>query len=607
MYNDAYNEANNILRYKKDYDEYSKQGKTDLANAAAKKAQNSYNYLNENGYDDVANYFKNNGYSNSKNYFESFFGVKPNQYDAKSVKNKIVNLKNLYQTAADNGDKDAAERYASAAQGLYGQMYRNGDGIAAENLKNRDYNQASDYVKTYYNTLGKTAIRPYLYSKGAEYGLSQKDIDNAISYNSDTGEISLGGKNIGRADAYSDGTSYWDTGKLDAEWDDYVNRTGMAKPLDKMSNEMWQRYNKDYIEQRDRIANENPYTNDIGKSILAKYDLSAFNAGNNAAAAGAASNGGNIDSFSAANAMRNQAAMISQGQQAALDAHNSRVDKLNELIGNYAKNADTVFNESETAKNNKVSRDTAIMDTTGKVLDEYTYSDNPFLNDDGSLVDENINYKEIMENARKRLETESNADEKERLNALINYASQARQIKLGNKYNSDGRYSQWNDGDYVFNRPDTYKTWERKQQTNDLNTTLNGQIEQTKLSEQGATDRTNSTNNANVQMNKYNTDSTERINQANNNATKNLYEQGYLATDSGSGSGTKGNTITKSDIEKAVFAIQGSLPGALETDSEGNYTTKNEYKQKVIDKILSMGYSDEQCRQIVAQLGFTVD
>ncbi len=40
---------------------------------------------------------------------------------------------------------------------------------------------------------------------------------------------------------------------------------------------------------------------------------------------GTASNGGNVDSYSAANAMRQQAALYSQAQQNVLDAYNAKV------------------------------------------------------------------------------------------------------------------------------------------------------------------------------------------------------------------------------------------------------------------------------------------
>ena len=61
---------------------------------------------------------------------------------------------------------------------------------------------------------------------------------------------------------------------------------------------------------------------------MGKYDLSAMQGRDNAAASAAASNGGNIDSYAAANAMRQQAALTREGMQTAhklgLEAYNAR-------------------------------------------------------------------------------------------------------------------------------------------------------------------------------------------------------------------------------------------------------------------------------------------
>ena len=56
------------------------------------------------------------------------------------------------------------------------------------------------------------------------------------------------------------------------------------------------------------------------EGIMAQYKLGGANAANNAYAQGAANNGGNIDSYAAANANRQQLAFTTAGQQAALQA-----------------------------------------------------------------------------------------------------------------------------------------------------------------------------------------------------------------------------------------------------------------------------------------------
>lgn len=82
--------------------------------------------------------------------------------------------------------------------------------------------------------------------------------------------------------------------------------------------------------------------------------------------------------------------------------------------------------------------------------------ENPYLNDDGTLVRESDNFKEFMDIAREKLkDTTLSADERKKWQDQYNYAAQARRIKLGSRYNADGRYSQYDDGDYIYTRPRT--------------------------------------------------------------------------------------------------------------------------------------------------------
>ena len=137
-------------------------------------------------------------------------------------------------------------------------------------------------------------------------------------------------------------------------------------------------------------AYSNPFTTDEAKAILSKYDLSALKGRNNALASGSSSNGGNIDSYAAANAMRQQSALINQGQMAVLDAHNNKINNVKgilESLGVYQQNQDKgiqntigiqqteaqrLFENDETAKNNEVARLSEQASVTGYVPNEWT-------------------------------------------------------------------------------------------------------------------------------------------------------------------------------------------------------------------------------------------
>lgn len=76
---------------------------------------------------------------------------------------------------------------------------------------------------------------------------------------------------------------------------------------------------------QDYALSTNPYTSDIGKAIMASYMQQGDTAARNVTADIAGSNSGNIDSYSAANAKRQQLAFINAGNQAILQDHNARV------------------------------------------------------------------------------------------------------------------------------------------------------------------------------------------------------------------------------------------------------------------------------------------
>ena len=261
-------------------------------------------------------------------------------------------------------------------------------------------------------------------------GLSNRDIDNQLKYDDRTGEVYFGGKSLGKTQANVDGISYYDSDTLNSAFNDYVNRAGITAPKEQLAQQLWQNLVGNYKDYYDNMVKENPYTNEVGKSILSKYDLAGYTAGNNAAASGAASNGGNIDSFAAGNAMRNQAALIAMGQEKALAAQNQKLERARDILANMGVDAEKIFNASETEKNNDVTRNATIADVTGYTPEQWTYANNPYLNDDGTLVRESDNFKEFMDTAREKLkDTTLSADERKKWQDQYNYAAQSAENK----------------------------------------------------------------------------------------------------------------------------------------------------------------------------------
>ncbi len=202
-------------------------------------------------------------------------------------------------------------------------------------------------------------------------------------------------------------------------------------------------------------AYSNPFETDEAKAILGKYDLAALQGRNNAVASGGASNGGNIDSYAAANALRQQSALVNQGQMAVLDAHNNKINNVKgilESLGVYQQNQDKgmqntitlqsnegqrLFENEETAKNNDVARKSEIASVSGYTPDEWIASSNPYMNDDGTIKDEykNVDFSEVMAKAKAAGNTNA-----------YNAAAVARYYKIMGNY---GLYGQYDDGNYA--------------------------------------------------------------------------------------------------------------------------------------------------------------
>lgn len=151
---------------------------------------------------------------------------------------------------------------------------------------------------------------------------------------------------------------------------------------------LFDKYNESY----DYLTKTNPFNTDEAKAILAKYDLAGLQGRDNAVASGGATNGGNIDSYAAANAMRQQASLVNQGQMAVLEAHQQKIDNVRGLLSDMGVNIDRVFNQDETSKNNEVARLSEQASVTGYTPNEWIIKNDDiysqFLNEDGTFKTE---------------------------------------------------------------------------------------------------------------------------------------------------------------------------------------------------------------------------
>lgn len=170
--------------------------------------------------------------------------------------------------------------------------------------------------------------------------------------------------------------------------------------------EKWNDFYKDTV-------TTDPFKTSEGKAIMNKYDLKALQGRDNAVASGSASNGGNIDSYAAANAQRQQAALVNQGQMAVLESHKQKIDNVRGILSDMGVNIDRVFNQDETAKNNDVARKSEIADVTGYVPNEWTIENDDiykqFLNPDGTFKSEynDVDIQALINQAKASGDTET--------------------------------------------------------------------------------------------------------------------------------------------------------------------------------------------------------
>ena len=196
----------------------------------------------------------------------------------------------------------------------------------------------------------------------------------------------------------------------------------------------------DYVNKD--VTNTDEYKSAF-KNIMPEYNLKAMQGRDNAVASGGASNGGNIDSYAAANALRQQAALTAKGQaaltakgqalahQIGLETYNARVGNARNILsdlGVYQKDSwnamggfidqqqkegQRLFENEETAKNNEAARLSEQASVTGYVPNEWTIKNddiyNIFLNEDGTFKkeQEGVDIQALINQAKANGDTET--------------------------------------------------------------------------------------------------------------------------------------------------------------------------------------------------------
>ena len=269
---------------------------------------------------------------------------KENVYDPLEDIKRFTYNKGLYDQAVAKGDNVAARQYGDAGMTGYINLQNNGYGDLAKQLGDTDY-QGALKIQNEYSKKGKVPIRDYFLGSKlkTQYGMTDQQINDNFKFDESTGEVSFGGMKLGSPYSNVDGTTYWDSGVLDKYIDDYIGYSGITPVTTSVDTKTQQlsdlqfsdhnNMNTKYDELYDFSMNANPFETDTGKAIMDEYSLKALQGKENELASGASSNSGNIDSYSQANALRQQAALTSKGQQMAIAAQSQRINDVRGVLG----------------------------------------------------------------------------------------------------------------------------------------------------------------------------------------------------------------------------------------------------------------------------------
>ena len=362
-----------------------------------------------------------------------------NPYDSA---NKILNLKGEWEAADEEGRKKVAQD----AQKHYDDLIGNNYGDIANQLQGSNYSEAQSIVKGV-GTQGKSPIRESVYTLGRKYDLTPAQIDKDFRWDPSTGNVFFGGINMGKGNNV-DGHNYYDQSTIEDGFKQYVDATGQPLSEEYMynqglqnvqdkANQLWGT-SMDYGTKMMDSGYGNPFETETGKGILDYYAQAGEKAGYNQIALGAGTNGGNVDSYSQANAIRQNAALRSQGEMAAINAWNAQRagirDDYNAFNGNMQNQLtqgmqqnQQIFDNGETRKNNQMDNWAKQSSITGYVPMELADKNNPYIVD--GRVDEDMDYQLIYEQAVANGDT-----------VTAGHAQRARQLKYQQNPEKYGGY-----------------------------------------------------------------------------------------------------------------------------------------------------------------------
>jgi hypothetical protein len=356
-------------------------------------------------------------------------------YNPFNAVKQITDYKKMYDEYEKIGDTTKRDEVAKKAQEYYGQLRQNNYGDIADRLSKSNAAAAVNIMDSL-GMSGRETPRQVMPTYFKQFNIPYDD--NKMTYDDLTGEAKYDNISLGKYDYMgSNDRTYFDTGRIQDFAKQYKDIVGAGtKPLDTMYNQEQQSVNENYRKLIDSVNNleniNNPLQTQWGKDIMEVFGVKGKNAADNEVATVAAGNSGNIDSFAAANAKRQQKAFSVSGIQAVEAARQQRISDVRAILSDMGVNTQNIFNNDQTAQNNQVARDTQISGVTGYNAGVMATANNPFFNPDGTLANVNTDYQSVINEAQTKLANAVTEEEKDALNKTIQDAHQARSYKITN-------------------------------------------------------------------------------------------------------------------------------------------------------------------------------
>ena len=268
------------------------------------------------------------------------------KYNPYNSMRKIVDLKGSYDSAKWQGGN--YQQHQNEAVQYYNDLINNGYAQQAADLSKYGYEDALDYINNsgwksdeetefdeWYDNLGKIASgdKRTVSEQQTDYidklmgiGTGQTSVMNGqySAWLDDLMGVSTGsntGKTTGQLSGWLDDMADLSTGKTSPQTSDAVSKLMDSWFANNQTHtDLVTDYHQTGKNQLDYLNNFDYTQQSYFKPIMDSYKLQGGDAANGALASGASANAGNIDSYAAANANRQQLAFTNAGHQAALAA-----------------------------------------------------------------------------------------------------------------------------------------------------------------------------------------------------------------------------------------------------------------------------------------------